>query len=86
MKKQFAVVASVFALTAVPAFAETDHDFPLSMDEFMEAYPEITPEQFTLIDSDGDGEVSEEEYESAQEMGLIGDHDDDLGVEEMDAD
>ena len=69
-----------------PAFAETDHDFPLSMDEFMEAYPEITPEQFTLIDSDGDGEVSEEEYESAQEMGLIGDHDDDLGVEEMDAD
>lgn len=86
MKTQFAVVASVFALTAVPALAETDLDFPLSMEEFMDAYPEVTPEDFALIDSDGDGEVSEEEYESAQEMGLIGDHDDDLGVDEMEAD
>ena len=45
------------------------------MEEFLAAYPEVTPEDFALIDSDGDGEVSEEEYESAQEMGLIGDHD-----------
>ena len=38
----------------------------------MENYPEVTPETFFLIDTDGDGEVSEEEYEAAVEAGLVG--------------
>ena len=73
MKTRIAVIASAFALAATPLLAESEHDFPLTMDEFMEAYPEVTPEQVSLIDTNGDGEVSEEEYESAREMGLIGD-------------
>lgn len=75
MKTKLAVIASVLALTSGPALAETDHEFPLTMDEFMAAYPEVTAAEFALIDSDGDGTVSEEEYESALEMGFIGDHD-----------
>ncbi|ATX64674.1 hypothetical protein [Roseinatronobacter bogoriensis] len=85
MKKHIALVASFFALTAVPALADThdhdaEHDFPLSMESFMDAHPEVTPEAFFLIDTDGDGEVSEEEYDAAREAGLITD------TEAMDAD
>ena len=78
MKKQIALAASIIALAAVPAMADThdndtaEYDFPLSMDTFMENYPEVTPETFFLIDTDGDGEVSEEEYEAAVEAGLVG--------------
>ena len=75
MKTKIVVIASAFALAATPLLADSDHDFPLTMEEFMEAYPEVTPEQYSLIDTAGDGEVSEEEYESAKEMGLITDRD-----------
>lgn len=77
MKKQFAFAASVIALAAIPALADThdqdaaEHDFPVEMEAFMDAYPEVTPETFFLIDTDGDGEVSEEEYEAAVDAGLI---------------
>ncbi|MGY6548965.1 MAG: hypothetical protein ACXIU7_08165 [Roseinatronobacter sp.] len=71
MKTKLAVVASLCAFAAAPLLAETGHDFPLSMDEFMAAYPEVMAEEFALIDSDGDGQISEEEYLSAQEMGFI---------------
>lgn len=80
MKKQFAIAASVMALAATPLLADmhedAEHEFPLTMDEFMEAYPEVAPEQFMLIDTDGDGQVSEEEYDSAREAGIIGGEDD----------
>ena len=78
MKKHLAIAASVIALAAAPALADShedaDHEFPLSMEEFMAAY-QVTPEEFTEIDTDGDGQVSEEEYKEAREAGLI-DHDD----------
>ena len=73
MKMYLAIAASALALSAAPALAESEHDFPLTMAEFMEAYPEVTPEQFAEIDTAGDGMVSEEEYTAAQEAGLIGD-------------
>ena len=80
MKKQFAIAASVMALAATPLLADmhedAEHEFPLTMGEFMEAYPEVAPEQFMLIDTDGDGQVSEEEYDSAREAGIIGGEDD----------
>lgn len=82
MKKHLAIAASVIALATAPAFAGShdaeDHEFPLTMAEFMAAYPDVTPEEFAEIDSDGDGMVSQEEYEEAREAGLVGDdHDDD---------
>ena len=76
MKKHLAIAASVLALAAAPALAgsqgDSEHDFPLTMAEFMAAYPEVTPEEFAEIDTDGDGQVSEEEYEAARDAGLIG--------------
>ena len=84
MKMKLAALASAVTLAATPILADTSHDFPLTMEEFMSAYPDVTPEEFALIDSDGDGEISEEEYLSGQEMGLISgsnDHD----YDELDA-
>ncbi len=79
MKKHLAIAASVFALAAAPALADShedaEHEFPLTMEEFMAAY-QVTPEEFAEIDTDGDGQVSEEEYEEAREAGLIDDDDD----------
>ena len=76
MKKHLAIAASVLALAAAPTLAgshgDAEHDFPLTMAEFMAAYPEVTPEEFAEIDTDGDGQVSEEEYEAARDAGLIG--------------
>ena len=80
MKKHLAIAASVIALAAAPAMADShgdaEHEFPLTMAEFMAAYPDVTPEEFAEIDADGDGQISEEEYEEAREAGLI-DHDED---------
>lgn len=80
MKKHLAIAASVLALAAAPALAdshgEAEHEFPLTMAEFMVAYPDVTPEEFAEIDTNDDGEISEQEYEDAREAGLIGDSDD----------
>lgn len=79
MKKHLAIAASVIALAAAPALADNheaaEHEFPLSMADFMAAYPDVTPEQFAEIDEDGDAQVSEDEYEAAKEAGTIGDDD-----------
>jgi len=73
--KKLAIATCALALMAFPVMAEetTEHQFPLTMTEFMVAYPDATPEEFDLIDTDGDGEVSEEEYNAARDSGLIGD-------------
>jgi hypothetical protein len=80
MKKHLAIAASVLALAAAPALADShddaEHEFPLTMAEFMAAYPDVTPEEFAEIDADGDGQVSEDEYDEAREAGLIDDGDD----------
>jgi hypothetical protein len=80
MKKHLAIAASVIALAVAPVLADShgdaEHEFPLTMAEFMAAYPDVTPEEFAEIDSDGDGQISEEEYEEAREAGLIGDDED----------
>jgi hypothetical protein len=77
MKKHLAIAASAFALATFPAMADThgdaDHDFPLTQAEFMMEYPEVTQDEFLQIDTNADGEVSEEEYEAAREAGIIGD-------------
>ncbi|MCC5970318.1 MAG: EF-hand domain-containing protein [Pararhodobacter sp.] len=73
--QKFAIAACAIALMGVPAIADeaTEHQFPLTMTEFMAAYPDATPEVFDQVDADGDGEISEEEYRDAREAGLIGD-------------
>lgn len=73
--QKLAIATCALALMAFPALAEeaTEHQFPLTMTEFMVAYPDVATEDFDLIDTDGDGEISEEEYNAARDSGLIGD-------------
>lgn len=73
--KKLAVAASALALMSAAALAQDNaatHEFPLTQGEFLAAYPEVTMEDFALIDTNGDGEISQEEYQAAEEAGLIG--------------
>ena len=79
--KKLAIATCALALMSFPVLAQdatdtqdaTEHEFPLTMTDFMVSYPDVTPDQFGLIDTDGDGEVSEEEYNTARDGGLIAD-------------
>ncbi|KPQ05660.1 MAG: hypothetical protein HLUCCA12_14205 [Rhodobacteraceae bacterium HLUCCA12] len=75
--KPIAVAICALALMSVPALAQDsdDHEFPMTMEAFFEAHPDIEPEAFAQIDADADGEVSEDEYNQARENGLIEDQD-----------
>ncbi len=72
--KNLAIATCALALMSFPALAQdaTEHHFPLTMTEFMVAYPDATSDDFDQIDTDGDGEISEDEYNAARESGLIG--------------
>ena len=70
------LIAAVVILTATAAaYAMTDSDTNgdgnLSMDEFMTAYPDLTPEHFVDADTDADGVLNEAEFTAAQTAGII---------------
>lgn len=71
--QKLAVAAAALTLLAAPVLAQdgSAHEFPLTMSAFLEAYPDTTPETFAQIDTDGDGQVSEDEYLAATGAGLI---------------
>lgn len=46
------------------AAADTDKDGFLNKEEFAAAFPGLKPEAFTLIDKDGDGRISAQEWGS----------------------
>lgn len=73
--KKLAIATCALALMSFPVLAQdaAEREFPLTMSDFMVAYPDVTPDQFGLIDTNGDGEVSEEEYNAARDSGLIAD-------------
>lgn len=67
MKKILAVLA-LSAMTFAGAQAaemsavDTDANGSVSMEEAKAAMPEMTDEQFTAADADGDGSLNEEEF------------------------
>lgn len=67
--------AMILAALAVPALAatelDTDGDGLVTLDEAQAAYPEITPESFTEMDSNADGALDEEEVAAAQDAGKM---------------
>lgn len=77
MKKLVTLTAAVFALsvsaTAMSAesSADTDGDGLLSYNELLAAYPDLTEETFTAIDTNADGAVDADEMKVAQEAGLL---------------
>ena len=72
MTKKLAVALSALVLSSGMAFAQAAEG-PWTMDEFMAAYPEVTPELFVQIDTNGDGMIDQEELDAAVEAGLIDD-------------
>ncbi|MGY6632637.1 MAG: EF-hand domain-containing protein [Alkalilacustris sp.] len=77
MFKIAATTLAALALTGTAALAqaqpEVQPDFPWTEQEFMEAKPDATPEQFAEIDADGDGAITEAEYDAAVAAGIVED-------------
>ncbi|MBK5927980.1 EF-hand domain-containing protein [Rhodobaculum claviforme] len=77
MFKTAATALAALALTGTAALAQAETselpDFPWTQEEFAEAAPDAMPETFAAIDADGDGEISEEEYDLAVEAGIVED-------------
>ncbi len=73
MKRIAALMTLTFGLAATAALAadeveisDVDGNGTFSYAELVVAYPELTEELFSQIDTDGDGEVNEEEMMTAQ--------------------
>lgn len=68
---------AALGLIGTAAIAQTDGDslpdFPWTEEQFTEAAPDAMPGMFMAIDADGDGEITEEEYDLAVEAGLVED-------------
>ncbi len=59
------------ATSAMAEAEDTDGDGVYSMEELMVAYPTLTEEIFTTIDSNGDGAVDETELAAAVDAGVL---------------
>lgn len=70
MLKILATTLAATILGTGMAFAQMG-EAPWTMEEFMAVYPEVTPEVFAEIDTNGDGLIDEAELEAAIEAGLI---------------
>jgi len=77
MKNLITLTAAMLAFgvtaTAMSAqsSADTDDDGLLSYNELLAAYPDLTEEIFTAIDTNADGALDADEMEVAQEAGLL---------------
>lgn len=75
MTKYIAYALGMSAL-ATAAFADmssvdTNADGMVSMEEAQAAYPDLTAEQFSEIDANGDGAIDDSEMSGAQDAGLL---------------
>ena len=74
MTRKLIAAAAILAASAA-AYAmtdgDTDGDGALSMDEFIAAYPDLTPEHFVNADTDADGMINDAEFAEAQAAGII---------------
>ena len=74
MRTILTTTAALLALGA-PAFAQsldTDGDGNVTLAEVQVAYPEMTQEDFTAMDTDEDGVLNGEEVQAATDAGLLG--------------
>ncbi len=79
MKTNILALGAALSLVAVQAFAaahgakveDSDGDGSYSMEEIKAVYPDLTEEAFAAVDTDGSGDVSEEEMTAAMESGAL---------------
>jgi EF hand len=73
------IAITLAALTSVAALAanaqtmvtDTDGNGSYSMEELKAAYPDLTDEVFTSIDSNADGAIDATELKAAQDAGTL---------------
>lgn len=73
MKRVFlaAVMASVAFGVSAQELVDADENGVYSYEEMLAAYPELSEEQFGMIDTDGDESVSMDEFNAAVEAGIL---------------
>ena len=64
-------LATSAGIVLAQAQMDANQDGAYSFDELSEAFPDMTEETFMTIDGDGDGMISAEELEIAQEGGML---------------
>ena len=76
MTKTLAYALGLSALASTAAFADmasvdANADGMVTMEEAQAAYPDMTADQFSQIDANGDGAIDDSEMTEAQETGLL---------------
>lgn len=66
-----ALAQSAVAMSDTVAEIDTNGDGLMTMEEVRAVYPEMTAEQFSAIDANGDGALDDAEMVAGQEQGLI---------------
>ncbi|MGB5862689.1 MAG: hypothetical protein WBG95_00150 [Sulfitobacter sp.] len=75
--KTFAAIAATalclpaFAMGQSAVAADANEDGVLSLAEVQSVYPDMTEDQFTTVDINGDGVLEDAEIKAAQEAGLM---------------
>jgi len=74
--KRIIALAAILGLGAGAALAQTmvedtDGNGVYSIEELQVAFPELTEEVFTTVDSNADGSVDAEELAAAEEAGVL---------------
>lgn len=69
-KRTLAAAAVALLMASGGALAQTAEG-PWTMEEFVAVYPEVTPELFAQIDTNGDGLIDQEELDAAVADGLL---------------
>lgn len=70
MKTTLAAAFSALFLGSVAALAQSAEG-PWTMEEFVATHPEVTPEVYVQIDTNGDGLIDVAELEAAVAAGLV---------------
>ena len=73
MKRIFlaALMVSVAGGVSAQELVDADENGVYSYEEMLTAYPELSEEQFVMIDTDGDEAVSMDEFNAAVEAGIL---------------
>jgi hypothetical protein len=70
MTKMIAAAAATLLLGAGAALAQAA-DSPWTQEEFVAIHPDVTPQTYRLIDTNGDGLIDQDELDAAVAAGLV---------------
>lgn len=71
IKKTMTSIAALAFMTGMATAQMGTTDIAWTLDDFLAAFPDATPELFDEVDMNDDGVIDSFEYEAAVEAGLI---------------